>query len=147
MREYIEGENTLAENEWLLKRHNYGQGVTKGFMSKFTLKGVLPKPFHEWGTVSDFQAPRPIGWTYKDGYPVKSTLPIFIIEEIPREGWSIYDYRIGKSQEWATMLHPLGFTIEIYLTNLLELIPKITITKGVLEGKFYWNTKKLIIAS
>lgn len=147
MRDYIIGENTLADNEWLLKTTSSLPGaypalhVTKGFMTKFTQKGVLPKAFIEWGSKFDYS--NGPNYNSRCTYPIISTLPISIMEEVPREGWSIHDCRIGKSQEWATMLHPLGFTVEIYLSNLLDLIPDITIIKGVLQGQFYWNAKKL----
>jgi hypothetical protein len=59
-------------------------------------------------------------------------------------GWKIVKWRFGQSQNWATMKHPEGFTVEIYLQQLLELIQTHTVDAGVLIGKFYWKDNKLI---
>lgn len=126
MREYKEGDK-LTENEFLLKIRN----CKTGFLTRFNQNGTVPKPFLEWGQ-------------YKYGNTPKDALPTYIFEETFRPGWRLNSYRFGKSQNWAEMLHPEGFTVEIYLTNLLDLIHLNTFKNGELIGNFKWEANKLI---
>jgi hypothetical protein len=130
MQLYKEGDK-LKDNEYLLKIREDDSEVNTGFMTKFTQKGLIPKSFEDWGVNR---------WTTIKEEP----LPIYVFEEKFREGWKILDWRFGKSQNWATMLHPEGFTVEIYLSQLLELIKEIDVKKGELIGEFKWSNKKLI---
>lgn len=125
LRNYTQGE-TLAENEYLFKLRN----DNTGFLTKLTKKGELPKAFEEWG-----------GMRYGEN---GKSLPIYVFEETAMSGWKIVKWRFGQSQNWATMRHPEGFTVEIYLQQLLELIQTHTVDAGVLIGKFYWKDNKLI---
>lgn len=140
VRDYIPGE-PLAENEYMLKirddkKHRW-DAETKtytdleyyktGFLSKLTKKGELPKAFEDWGK------------TYTDRTP----LPTYVFQESARSGWKIVSWRFGQSQNWATVRHPEGFNVEIYLQQLLEVIQENTIDAGVLIGKFYWKDNKL----
>jgi hypothetical protein len=88
----------------------------------------MPKAFADWGK------------TYNDRTP----LPTYVFEETFRSGWRILSWRFGQSQNWATMRHPEGFTVEIYLQQLLELIKMNTVDAGVLIGEFKWSDHKLI---
>ena len=122
--EYVPGQK-LAENEYLLKRC----GGT-GFMCKLTAKGELMKSFDEWRD------------EHTGSYPnrtVSKKVPIEVITETYRSGWKIHSWRFGKSQNWATMRHPLGFTVEIYLQQLLEVIKANDIVNGEIQGEFMWN--------
>ena len=119
----------LDENQWLLKVR---AGNLTGFASKLTQKKVLAKTFDEWG-ISHW---RPI-----EDYP---KLPIYLLTETYRSGWRFVNVRCGKSQEWAILMHPLGFTLEIYLTNFIKLILKETLVNGELVGEYMWKDNKLI---
>lgn len=138
IRDYIPGE-PLAENEYLLKlrqdeeyhseTHSWSLAKHKtGFLTKLTQKGELPKAFEQWGG--------------KRG-DIGKNLPIYVFQETARNGWKIMKWRFGQSQNWATVLHPEGFTVEIYLQQLLEIIKENTVDAGVLVGKFYWKDHKL----
>lgn len=48
------------------------------------------------------------------------------------------------SQNWASLIHPNGYTIEIYLSQFLEIVQGFTIKKGVIIGEFKWEDNKLI---
>ncbi len=140
IREYQPGE-ILQENEYLLKlrqdevyhRDKHAWSLAKhktGFLTKLTKKGELPVAFHKWG-----------GQKYSEtGYDH----PIYVFQEGYNEGWKILSWRFGQSQNWATVLHPQGFTVEIYLQQLLEVIKENTVDVGVLIGKFKWEDHKLI---
>lgn len=45
---------------------------------------------------------------------------------------------------WATIWHPMGFKVEIYLSDFLRIIQKNDIHKGELIGAFKWQENKLI---
>lgn len=124
---------TLKDNEYLLKirpKDNRWTTHDTGFLTKYNKNGSMPKSFLDWGR------------TY--GRTVNSLPEITLHVEDFNKGWKIVSWRFGESQNWATMLHPDGFTVEIYLQNLLELINTNTIKKGVLVGEFKWEDKKLI---
>ncbi len=120
---------TLLDNEYLLKIRS----DNTGFMSKLTKKEELPKAFdswneHTWSSVID--------------------LPIKVIEEDYRKGWKIdigsrYDmYRIGKSQQWVKLTHPLGFKLEIYLESFFtDVLPYMQ--NGVILGEWKWVGNKI----
>ena len=140
VREYKAGE-PLAENEYLLKlrqdedyhSETRSWSLSKyktGFLTKLTKKGEIPVKFHDWGG-------RRYGESGRD-------LPIYVFEEVPMSGWSILRWRFGQSQNWATMKHPEGFTVEIYLDNLLEIIKNHSVDEGNIVGKFKWEDNKLI---
>ncbi len=116
MRKYT-GE-PLQEAEWLLKK----SGKT-GFLTKLTKKGELPKAFDIWR-----YAP----------------LPIYLHTERFQDGWELIGCRIGKSQEWATLMHPDGFTVEIYLSSLMDILSISTMINKKLQGEFKWDNHKLI---
>jgi hypothetical protein len=128
---YTEGYKP-KENEYLLKIRpegdRYNKNVPTGFMTKLTQKGALPKAFAEWG-----------GWWNKP-----SNLTIYILEEKFRSGWKLDSWRFGESQNWASLVHPLRFTVEIYLQQFLEIIKENEIKNGELMGNFKWADRKLI---
>ena len=126
MKDYIEGYK-LKDNELLLKINNENP-IPKGFLTKLTKKGEIPISFLEWGN------------TYKP----KVNLEIKIVEEIFKPGWKLYQWRFGMSQNWASMMHPDGYTVEIYLKQFLEIIKTHTIINGELIGEFKWDDHKLI---
>ena len=118
----------LEENEYLLKirKANIRGGANDvGFLTKLTQKGEVPKAFYEWNRGGIDQI-------------------IYVHREVPTIGWKFVDYRIGKSQSWATVLHPDGFELEIYLSNFIGLIDHIVIDKGNILGTFTWEYSKLI---
>jgi hypothetical protein len=140
VREYKEGD-ILKENEYLLKlrqdevyhsdKHAWSLANHKtGFLTKLTKKGELPVAFRNWG-----------GKRYGES---GVNHPIYVFEETYTRGWKIMSWRFGQSQNWATVLHPEGFTVEIYLQQLLEVIKENTVDEGVLMGKFKWEDYKLI---
>lgn len=134
----------LADNEYLLKVYKnpyVGDKIPPtGFLSKYTLKGEIPKPFNDWCTKWP-------SYNRSDTYKASEIkrLPITVHAEEFRTGWKIIDFRSGKSQEWAVLMHPFGFTLEVYMMSFIHLIPQISIVKGELLGEFKWEDKKLIM--
>ena len=126
---YQEG-TKLGENQYLLKirMDNYNDFET-GFLTKFNKDGSMPKAFVNWG----------VAYYNKEGIE-----PIYIFEETFRKGWKLLDWRFGMSQNWATLIHPEGFTLEIYLDDFLEIAQNNTIKKGEIIGEFKWKANKLI---
>lgn len=122
---YVEGYQ-LAADEYLLKIRTTEYAVT-GFLSKFNQNGTIPVKFKGWGR----SHPQP-------------ELPILIFTEKFRSGWKLDHWRIGQSQEWASLMHPYGFTLEIYLDNFLEIVKTCTIIEGEIQGNFKWESNKLI---
>jgi len=130
----------LTDNEYLFKY----KPNSMGFITKLNKDGSIPKAFTEWNE-----------WGV-------GICPIYIHTEEPREGWEIVNIRIGKSQYWAILRHPLGFCLEIYLTDLINLITgntnthtygginvdklniPIDVIGSKLKGKFAWYQNKLI---
>ena len=130
----------LKDNEFLLKirpKDDCRYKHDTGFMTKYTQKGLIPKSFDEWGVDHYYN------WR-DENRPKIVPLPITLHVETYKSGWEILEWRFGMSQNWATMLHPDGFTVEIYLDNLLELTKTNTIKNGVLIGEFKWDSHKLI---
>jgi hypothetical protein len=124
----------LEEGQYLLKvipGTNHWTKRNTGFFGKFTKTNTIPKAF--------------VNWNYYD-YVTRITIDpdIYIFDEYFREGWKIIDWRFGASQNWATLLHPEGFTLDIYLNNLLEICKENTIINSVIQGKFKWQDHKLI---
>ena len=128
----------LREDEFLLKLRKSQVYTNKegwkdewnqtGFLTKLTKKGEVPVKFEDWGK------------TYTD----RTSLPTYVWQETYRSGWALKSWRIGQSQEWAVMKHPEGFTLEIYLSNFLELALNETLDQGHLVGEFRWEGNKLI---
>lgn len=131
MRLYEEGE-ILKDDEYLLKiRGSRHEGsIPTGFLTKFNKDGSIPKAFKEWGSYRYASVQDEILFTY-------------VFQETYRSGWKLFSYRFGKSQNWAEMIHPEGFIVEIYLTDLLDLIHDNVIVNGQLIGRFKWEGNKL----
>ena len=120
----------LGENQYLLKIRPTDKYTSEtGFLVKFNKDGSVPKVFKDWGV---------------SRYSPTDPLPIYIFEETFRKGWKLKEWRFGMSQDWATMIHPEGFTVEIYLNDFLNVVQKNTIKKGEIIGEFKWEDKKLI---
>ena len=126
---YTEG-YVLEEDEYLLKIRlsNVGQITDTGFLSKFTQKGQFPKAFDEWGT----------------NYYQREKLPTYIFKETFKSGWKLLSWRFGQSQNWARVIHPEGFTLEIYLQQFLEIMQNNTVINGEIQGEFKWQDNKLV---
>lgn len=124
----------LKEDEYLLKirGENSHGGVATGFLTKLTQKGAVPKSFDEWGS------------TPKYSYTERVDLPIYVVKETFRSGWKLYRWRFGESQNWASLIHPDGYTVEIYLQQFLDIVKNGDIIKGEIVGEFKWEDKKLI---
>ncbi len=123
-------ENLVLEaDQWLLKVKDGVQ--TLGFATKLTQKNVLPKAFDEWENPF---------WRL-DKYP---TLPIFVLDETFRSGWEFVYTRVGKSQNWVALKHPLGFILEIYMKDFNNILCTETLIAGVIQGEFKWQDNKLI---
>ena len=132
---YDESYGPLLEDQWLLKLRE-GNPKT-GFLSKLTQKGELPVKFREWGSTQRYNSD-----TKK--WDVFNTTTVYVWQESYRSGWTLKNWRIGKSQEWAVMQHPEGFLLEIYLSNFLEVSKRDTVDFGVLRGEYKWEDNKLI---
>lgn len=129
MKLYEEG-TKLGENQYLLKIKPSDKYTSEtGFLTKFNKDGSIPKAFKEWRG---------------SRYTVKEELPIYIFEETFRKGWKLDKWRFGMSQNWATVIHPEGFTVEIYLQDFLNIAKNNTIKKGEIIGEFKWEANKLI---
>lgn len=120
----------LGENEYLLKiREDKAWSNHKtGFLTKLTQKGEIPSSFESWGT----------------SYPNFEKLPIFVFEEKFRKGWKLCSWRFGQSQNWASLITPEGFTLEIYLNQFLKIIQENTLVNGEIQGEFMWKKNELI---
>ncbi len=118
----------LNENEYMLKlrKASYENTPDTGFLSKLTKKKEIPLSFDKWGH-----------------YYLGSKLPIYLFEETYRSGWKIFSFRYGESQNWALMIHPCGFIVEIYLNNLLKILQENTCVDGELIGIFKWKDNML----
>lgn len=130
--EYKEGYE-LKDDEYLLKVHTHkfeSGGIPTGFLTKFNKDGSMPVAFKNWP-----------GYYQKLG---DTELPVTIHSETFKEGWKVFSWRFGQSQNWARMIHPNGFTLEIYLTNFLDLMLSNVIMNGKIQGKFKWEANKLI---
>lgn len=137
---YDETYGELLEDQWLLKlredsvlewngkEHVAKETFKTGFLTKLTQKGKVPVKFEDWGK------------TYTDRTP----LPTYVWQESFRSGWKLKSWRIGQSQEWAVVKSPEGFTLEIYLTNFLEIVLNESVDQGVIVGEFKWESNKLI---
>jgi len=140
MRLYEEGYK-LKDNEYLLKvRPNGNQAMWPGtgFLTKFNKDGSMPVAFKEFG--------RNIYLVHNPTNSIVDTsaLPIQIVEEVPRRGWKLFAWRIGQSQEWATLIHPDGYTVEVYLKNFLEIIKDNVVNHGEIMAEFRWQDRKLV---
>jgi hypothetical protein len=129
----------LQENEYLLKVRpaipRYPNEPETGFLSKLTQKGELPKAFTDWGKAYDY---------VKREYTTDP--PIQIHTEDFRGGWQLESWRFGQSQNWASVITPEGWTVEIYLSHFLDIVKNNTIINGVILGEFKWEANKLIKA-
>jgi len=125
----------LQENEFLLKvRTRYAHTTTDtGFLTKLTQKGELPKSFIDWGKAYDY---------VKREYT--SDPPIQIHTEDFRGGWKLESWRFGQSQNWASVITPEGWTVEIYLSQFLDIVKENTIINGEIIGEFKWEANRLI---
>lgn len=125
MKPHTEG-YVLEENEYLLKIRDYYKDVATGFLTKYNKNGSIPVSFNKWGD-----------WN-------KVSLPIYIFTETYRSGWKFLGARFGESQNWAILLHPEGFTLEIYMTSFIDLCQHNTIINGEIQGEFYWHKNTLV---
>lgn len=120
---YIPG-RILAEDEYLLKiqkhPHHYND---VGFLAKLNKDGSVPIRFEAWPRYSYSSSPT----------------PVFVVKETFQEGWRIEGCRFGESQNWAIMLHPDGYTLEIHMIEFIKIIQTITVKDGNLIGKFKWS--------
>lgn len=126
-----DGSSPLKDDEYLLKINvdNYQEpGFPVGFLTKLTQQNKLPLNFVKW----------------PEFYGRETELPIYVFKEIFSSNWRIMGTHIGKSQEWVRMKHPYGFILEIYLSNLIELMKTETFINGELIGQFKWQDHKLV---
>jgi hypothetical protein len=107
----------LKENDFLLKIRS----DNTGFLTKFNKDETISHSFLNWS---------------KDR-------PIYVFEETYKSGWKLKNWRFGQSQNWATLIHPEGFTVEIYLKQFLEIVLDNRIENGEIIGEFKWNKNKL----
>jgi hypothetical protein len=129
----------LQENEYLLKvrpaSQRYPNEPETGFLAKLTQKGELPKSFIDWGNAYDYEK--------------KEYLPMPVIQihtEEFRGGWQLESWRFGQSQNWASVITPEGWTVEIYLSHFLDIVKENTIVDGIIFGEFKWESNKLVKA-
>ena len=141
MKEYVDGYK-LKEDEFLLKvkqgeprtkwvgsdRIEDGVYPDRGFLTKFNKSGSMPVAFKQW----------------PNRYGSGEELPIKVVKEVFKSGWKLSGWRFGMSQNWASLLHPNGYTIEIYLDQFLDIVQEFTIEKGEIIGEFKWEDHKLI---
>ena len=133
---YDETYGPLLEDQWLLKLRNDYPNKT-GFLSKLTQKGALPVKFEDWNSTQSYN--RETG-----KWDVTKDTTTYVWQENYRSGWTLKNWRIGKSQEWAVVKHPEGFLLEIYLTNFLEILKQDITVFGVLSEEYKWEDNKLI---
>lgn len=115
----------LEQDEYLFKQYN-----NTGYLTKLNKDGSVPIKFLEWNSTNRYIA--------------RPELKIQLRKEVFREGWKIEGSRYGESQNWAILKHPDGFTVEIYMNNLINLLKEIEVKNGTLIGEFKWEYSKLI---
>lgn len=131
---YVEGYK-LKEDEYLLKvrptryRWKPNEELPTGFLTKLTKKGDIPESFKNWG-----------GRLFESGADV----PIYVFQETYDSGWKLDSWRFGQSQNWASLIHPKGFTVEIYLDDFLDVLKTHTVVDGEIVGRFKWEKNKLV---
>jgi len=137
MKVYTDGYK-LEEDEYLLKvqKNVWNDGSDKGFLTKFNKDGSMPVAFKDWPCRR-----------YTPTSEADFEMPIYIHKERFRPGWRIMSWRFGMSQNWASLIHPDGFTVEVYLDQLLEIIKEFSTSGGTLIGEFKWEGHKLICKS
>ena len=127
----------LQENEFLLKvrpaSQRYPDEPQTGFLTKLTQKCELPKSFIDWGKAYDYEK--------KEYLPMPE---IQIHTEEFRCGWKLESWRFGQSQNWASVITPEGWTVEIYLSHFLDVVQENTIVNGEIIGEFRWEGNKLV---
>lgn len=128
-RKYKEGD-ILGENEYLLRVED-----ETGYLAKLNKDGSVPKNFLKW---------RVPYVRHGSKIPELKDLDIMIHRESFGKGWKFVDFRGGESQDWARLLHPLGFEVEVYIHTFIDMIQDHTIINGVLQGQFKWSYSKLI---
>ena len=107
----------LEDDEYLLKINSSGMG----FMTKKNKTGTVPVAWLDWENYGN------------NNNNHKS----FIIKESFRKGWKLIGHRLGKSQAWAKVKHPFGFTMEVNLAGIID-----TLQKSELEyGEFMVSMK------
>lgn len=132
MKEFKEG-YVLQENEYLArfganKVPEKEDETDYSFLTKYTLKGEIPKAFLSW----------------RNQWNAHKVVKIFIHTEEFKSGWKFLRGRFGESQNWAVLVHPNNFLIEVYLDDFFELLETTTMINCELQGKFKWHDKKLI---
>jgi hypothetical protein len=73
-----------------------------------------------------------------------SELPIYVFEETFRKSWKVLNNYRGGSQDWCRVLHPLGFILEIQMTNFIEILKNDTCINGELQGFYRFHKNQLI---
>ena len=133
MKAYVDGYE-LKDDEYMLKVRKNDK---VGFLVKYNKDGSIPKAFRQWTDRYD----------YSKRECVECDLQITVHTEVFKSGWKIESWRFGKSQNWAKVIHPNGFKIEVYLSQLLEVIKNGDVVKGELQGEYKWEDHKLICKS
>ena len=117
----------LREQDMLLKQRSDGTG----FLTRLNKDKTVPKAFQDWG----------------EGYYKNHTsLPIKVIEEIPRAGWKIVGWRGGKSQTWVKVKHPLNFILEIRMDNFMNDVLQHVTDGQIVKGKWKWTKNEIELA-
>lgn len=129
MRKFKEG-YVLQENEYLAKFSDitHMDQFCIGFLSKYTLKGEIPKTFLSWRNYMNDSGPK----------------EIFIHTEEFKSGWKFLRVRFGESQNWAVLVHPKNFLLEVYMNDFIELLKTTTMINCELQGNFKWKDKRLV---
>lgn len=122
----------LAEDELLLKVRPDGIG----FLTKLTQKNKLPVAFEQWDARHLRRDGNDFGFV---PHP-----PIYLVKETFRSGWKVCSWRFGQSQNWAKVQHPDGYQVEIYLSQLLDVMLETTVVEGELVGEYKWEDHELV---
>lgn len=116
----------LEKDQWLLKVavDNYEPNPLRrkvGFLTKPTKTGNLPVAFADWRKYQ-------VSPEYK------------IHKEEFNSGWKVIGYRRGASQDWCVLLHPKGFTLEVYMVDFIHKVSSgvISIYCGEIREKCKW---------
>ena len=133
MDEYVVG-TALKDDEYLLKV----RADRVGFLTKLNKDGSIPKAFSEWGKTYVY------GKNYGDPGGISGMPDIKIHKETFKSGWALRGWRFGQSQNWAILLHPDGFSVEVYLDKMLTIFQRSIIDHGNIIGEFKWEKYKLI---